>query len=131
VLRARIFALLAAIALMLPSGAAARPHYFCKMMDEVLSHCCCSGARSERGSERRAEVRVPGCCEQLVMPARASGSSTADMTVDVPLAGLVAVLPPYELVGASRSVLRSIERQARAPPGLGPPLFIAHCAFLT
>jgi len=131
VLRARIFALFAAIALMLPSGAAARPHYFCKMVDVVMSHCCCPSARSEHGSQGEVEARGPECCERMVMPARAGGSSTNDVAVDVPVAGLIAVLSPYDLVRQPASLLRLAEQQARGPPGVGPPLFIAHCALLT
>ena len=131
VFRARIFALCAAIALMLPAGATARPHYFCRMMERVRSSCCCAAERSEHEAERRAQVRGQDCCERVIAPTRAGASAASDATIDVPVAAVVAMLSAYEWLQRPLSVARAAERQARGPPGVGPPLFIAHCALLT
>ena len=130
-LRARIFALLAAIALLLPSGALARPHYFCHMMERVLADSCCA-SQSEHGTQRQQpQVQGDECCERLLVPARAGASAASDVASEVPVAALVAVLSPYELVLLPAGEVRVAEQWARAPPGARAALFLANCALLS
>jgi len=124
-------ALLTAIALLLPSGAVARTYYFCRMMDRAQSACCCAGERASHDAVRRAELRRPDCCEQVAKPARATASTSLDPALDVPKAALATLLPIEVWVGEALSATNAAPRQARAPPGVGPPLFITHCSFLS
>jgi len=129
--RARIFALLTAIAVLLPGGAAAPAHYFCRMMERVQPACCCAGARNEHTAVRRAEVRHADCCERLTQPSHATASAAEEPALAVPAAAVLAVLPVYAWLGQAVSSDHSTARQARSPPSLGPPLFIAHCSLLS
>jgi hypothetical protein len=129
--RARILALVAAIALMLPSGAAAGAHYFCRMAERVLPNCCCAAAHDEHESGHEVQVRGAGCCEQMLTPARAGATAANDAALELPAAGLATVLPAAAWPQAPVSRLRAARARSRAPPGVGPPLFIVHCAFLS
>jgi hypothetical protein len=130
VVRTRIVALLAAIALMLPSGAVARAHYFCKMMERVMPACCCAGEHDDAVAAPAAKASAPSCCERLQSPTRASASSASLSGPDVPSAALASVLPDFRLEGGPAAVVGLHEPQARAPPSLGPPLFVSYCVFL-
>ena len=130
-LRLHLFALIAALAMLLPSGAAAKPHYFCRMMDRVMaSDCCAAGAESDV-TDHQAQVRAPDCCERLVSPARAGANRAADMPMQLPGAALATILDPYVAPTLAAGTNVTAPPQARAPPALGPPLFIVHCALLT
>jgi hypothetical protein len=134
-LRARIFALLAAIALMLPSGAAARAAYFCRMMERVMPSCCCRGAHAAhaaREEARQAKASSPDCCERFGTPSRAPASAAAcDAALQVPSAALLSLLPIDVVFAAPALVGAERGSQARAPPRGEPPLFIVHCALLS
>lgn len=129
VLRARIVAVLAVIALMLPSGAVARAHYFCKMMERVMPACCCAGEHTSEAAAS-AKASAPSCCERLLAPNRASASAAASSLPDVPAAALASVLPDFTRQGDPALVVGVRRPQARAPPGVGPPLFVSYCALL-
>ena len=129
-LRARIVAVLAVIALMLPSGAVARAHYFCKMMERVTPACCCAGQHHTAAAASGAKASAPSCCERLRSPTRASASAASAQAPDVPTAALAVVLPDFALELDSAAVVNARNPQARAPPGVGPPLFVTYCAFL-
>ena len=129
-LRARIFALLTAIAVLLPGGALAPTHYFCRMMERVQPACCCAGAREQK-PVRAAELRRQDCCEKLAQPSRARSSAADEAALDLPGPALAMRIPVYAWVGdAVRSSSKS-ERQARSPPSLGPPLYITHCSLMS
>jgi len=130
-LRARIFALLTAIAVMLPGGAASPAHYFCRMAERVQAACCCAGAQDPHDSAPRTEVQPQDCCEKLAQPSRATASSADQPALDVPSPALGTLLPVDAWVGTAGGSSHVALRQARSPPSLGPPLFITHCSFLS
>src|SRR4051812_45827620 len=119
-LRARIVALVAVIALMLPTGAVARAHYFCKMMEQVMPACCCAGEHHEAEAVQAAKASAPSCCERLQSPARASANAGSTAGPDVPAAALAVVLPEFLLERGPAAVIGSSKPRARAPPSVGP-----------
>jgi hypothetical protein len=130
--RARLLALVAAIALMLPSGALARASYFCRMMERSVSSCCCAHARAKlaKQTKRQTTVQAPSCCDRLTAPSRANGSAVSDGAPQVPSAALAAVLPHFLLAPLAEANVTAFAPSARAPPSVGPPLFLSHCSFL-
>lgn len=127
--RARLLAVLAAIALMLPGGALARAAYFCRMMERVMPSCCCAHEQ-EREAERAPRASAPDCCERLEAPSRSpAGGANAAVPLVAP-AALLAVLPAYLELQAPLGVEGAFTPQARAPPSVGPPLFVVHCSLL-
>lgn len=131
-LRLRLFALLATVALLLPGGALAKSAYFCRLMDRVGPTCCCEEARTEHARHATGpELRGTGCCERLTVPDRATAANPNDTGLDVGATPLSALIPvPLHDVSSAR-VGAVPPPQARAPPAVGPPLFLAHCAFLS
>jgi hypothetical protein len=127
--RARLLAVLAAIALMLPGGALARASYFCRMMERVMPSCCCAHAQ-EREAQRAPRASAPDCCERMEAPSRSNASPANAAVPLVAPAALLAVLPAYLDVLALLGVESAVTPQARAPPSLGPPLFVVHCSLL-
>lgn len=130
--RARLFALVAAIALMLPSGAAARVSYFCRMMERSVSSCCCAHAKAKlaKQTKRETTVQAPSCCERLTAPSRAHGTTVSDGPPPIPSAALATVLPDFLLAQLGEASVATFAPSARAPPSLGPPLFVSHCSLL-
>jgi hypothetical protein len=129
--RARLLALVAAIALMLPSGALVRASYFCRMMERSVASCCCAHAKAKLAKQQRAAaVQAPSCCDRQAAPARAPGNAAGDGPPQVPSATLASVLPDFLLSPLADALVGAFVPSARAPPSLGPPLFLAHCSFL-
>jgi hypothetical protein len=114
---------------MLPSGAAARASYFCRMMDRAMPACCCAHAKAKQ-AKRETSVQAPSCCDRLTAPSRAHASAVPDRLFEVHAAALAVVLPDFLDLPAPPALARVTLPMARAPPGLGPPLFVTHCAFL-
>jgi len=85
--RVRLLALVAAIALMLPSGAAARVSYFCRMMERAVPACCCAHAKAKQ-AKRETTAQAPSCCDLLSTPSRAHASAVSDSSPQVPAAAL-------------------------------------------
>jgi len=100
-------------------------------MDRAQPACCCAGERASHDAGRRAELRRPDCCEQVAKPARAAASTSLDPTLEVPAAAVVALVPIEVWVGETFSATNAAPQQARAPSGVGPPLFITHCSLLS
>jgi hypothetical protein len=126
---ARLQLVLVALVLLLAAAASDRSHYFCKMLGRAVAECCCPSAHEAAQSEATT-ARAPDCCELMTsskQPVAAHHEATAPSLSAMPLAVLLAPLqysePRCRLVEMPRSL-------ARAPPALGPPLFISHCALL-
>jgi hypothetical protein len=127
----RIVCLLAIVAIVLPSGAMAGTHYFCRMAERVLSCCCCSEEAEPAATVRVAKVRAPDCCDRLVSPERSGANGVGDAALHLPGAALAKILAPYVDPAPECGLAGVAPAQARPPPSLGPPLFIVHCALLT
>jgi hypothetical protein len=126
---ARLQLLLVALVVLLAAAASDRSHYFCKMMGRAVAECCCPSSH-EAGQGEGAAARAPDCCELMAsskQPLAAYQQATAPGLAAPPVAVLLASLeysePSFRLVETPPTL-------ARAPPGIGPPLFISHCALL-
>lgn len=130
--RAHLHVLLAAFVVLLATTAANRAHYFCKMMGSVVEECCCAddSGPPEAHPEYGPAARAPGCCERLISPAQPTLVQLRDGAPGLPTAAVVALLPVPEALAPTFRVVDSTTAVARAPPAIGPPLFLAHCALL-
>lgn len=123
-------ALLAAVAVLFSSGASGRTQYLCHLTGRVLTDCCCAAEAPQR-APRVQQLRATDCCDRLVTAARSGATGIRDAVSRVPGAALVAVLPwqpPPPPLPSEQVAL--VFHATRAPPAVGPPLFVAHCAFL-
>ena len=135
-LRTRLLALLTALAIALPVGAAGRDLYFCHVMGRTLSSCCCPGATSSslhvRTATVDAKIEKSNCCtvvEHEVTPT-IPGIRDEATRVHAPLAAISVAL--FEAIpGPNLRALLDAPVRARAPPGSGPPLYLKNCALLT
>jgi len=130
-LRHQVLALLVGVAIVLPSTVFARAHYFCHMMDRVMASPCCEAEHEATAISRQGqEVRAPDCCVRVDPSARKVAPSTRTYEVTVPTLALAATIVDRVYVPLRGREVGTTLRQARAPPPLGPPLFVAHCSFL-
>jgi hypothetical protein len=120
---------LAVLGLLLVAVAPTRSHYFCKMMGRAVAECCCAG-RDAAHDSAGPTLRAPDCCERLVpasQPVWLAQRDAAPSLFTAPFALTPALLEPpppaYRLLAVTPP-------GARAPPSLGPPLFIVHCSLL-
>lgn len=129
----RILAFLAVLLVVLPSVAAPRAQYLCHMSGRLLHSSCCGQGSNEvsaHGAPSEAQFSS-NCCERLA-PAEYSVSARTPDSVDrLPLPGWMAITWERPAYGAMLPDIMAVEApSARAPPALGPPLFIVHCALL-
>jgi hypothetical protein len=125
-------ALFTALAVLLPMSASGSARYFCRMMNRVVATCCCKGhepaaAKGYTG----AQVRSSDCCEKVTTAARSASVRGVGSDFTIAPAALTGTLPASVYFAPSSVALRMPPAQARAPPGVGPPLFIVHCSLLT
>jgi hypothetical protein len=131
-LRAQLIAALTVLSVLLPGSAFARTQYFCRMMNRVVSTCCCE-AQKHRDAEvsRSPKVRPTDCCQKVTASDRTATASTSKIDCSVPEASIAEAPAPLAFVASRTFTLVAPSIQARAPPSIGPPLFIAHCSLLT
>lgn len=132
-LRAQIVAALAAVALLLPSTAFARTQFFCHMMNRVVAACCCdTDSNHEEDPSCTAQVRATDCCERISVTTRSTTTLKATGTeISVPSAAVASIVPAAVYVFPRTVEGLTVPEQARAPPIVGPPLFLVHCSLLT
>ena len=128
--RARIFALLAALVMLLPSGASARTQYYCRMMGRIVASSACDEEEASKATSPAQELRVADCCQRLLSASRSASLGTLKAVHDVAPPASVAAPQPFvvALLGDSDST-RAESKQA--PLAIGPPLFLVHCALLS
>ncbi|HEY3233768.1 MAG TPA: hypothetical protein VGJ84_03575 [Polyangiaceae bacterium] len=129
-LRAQLVALFTVAAVFLAQGAFARTSYFCFMMGRTVPSCCCKAEPRSSGPSAESRILARDCCERIGSAQGARMSSTLEKSVNVPAGSLVATLPIATYVAPHAHRMTALPAQARAPPAVGPPLFIAHCAYL-
>jgi hypothetical protein len=131
-LRAQLIAVLTVLAVLLPGSAFARAQYFCRMMDRVVATCCCDADSGHRdGPSCAVQVRPTDCCEKITTGTRSATLKAISNELSIPSAAIASTVPaPVHLFPRAVEGL-ILPRQARAPPGVGPPLFIVHCSLLT
>src|SRR5260221_14691294 len=89
--RARIFALFAALILLLPSGASARSQYYCRMMGGLVASCCCGVDALSQSPRHAQELQDADCCQRISPSTRSAPLGTRGAVQDIAAA---ATLPP-------------------------------------
>jgi len=128
---ARFLALVAALLLVLPAGALPTT-YYCRWMERAMSSCCCRGhdAAIKAQVPAQNELRRGACCELIKASSDGAAPSTRESPVRVDAAAIVARLPIEVEPATTGRAVSPTASKARAPPGLGPPLFLSHCSLL-
>src|SRR5690606_22506986 len=132
-LRWRLWALVLATLLVVPSGALAKAAQLCSMTGERTFSCCCAAAKSKaRKSAKQLagqpRVQADDCCESCERPETAGVLSTS--AAGAFTAALLERVTVEDLVSAWRTVEPGRFAWSRGPPSTGPPLFIKHCSLL-
>jgi hypothetical protein len=127
--RARIFALLAALVMLLPSGASARTQYYCRMMGRVVASSACDSKASKAASPVR-ELQPADCCQRLSSSSRSASLGTLEAVHDVAPAASVAASQSF-VVGLFGDSEGFCAESRQAVLAIGPPLFLVHCALLS
>jgi hypothetical protein len=130
-LKTRIFAVLAALLMLLPGGALARSQYYCRMMGSVVASCCCTASVVTRSPRAVAELRLEDCCQRLSAANRSAAFGTRDAAPTVVRVFLPSALRDLFPVAAEIQAGRACSIATQAPLAIGPPLFVVHCAFLS
>jgi hypothetical protein len=130
-LPARLFALFAALVMLLPGTASARTQYYCRMMGRVVGSAACDNGAESKAIGPAQEIQVPDCCQRLSSSNRSASLGTLDAVNDVAPAAHVATLPQAFAVDFSDGPSNFCAESTQAPLAIGPPLFVVHCAFLS
>ena len=128
--RARIFALLAALVMLLPSGASARTQYYCRMMGRIVASSACDQDVASKSARPSPELRLADCCQRLTSSSRSASLGSLEAVHEVAPAAFVTALQTF-LLGSSRDSDGFCAESTQAPLAIGPPLFIVHCALLS
>ncbi len=117
---------LLALVVMLVAAASDRAHYFCRMMDRSMAEPCCAPEPNTDGPAADAL----DCCERIIASTNSIVAAAHDATPELKVA-LAAIAPtPLEYPAPTFRLLVTTPAAARAPPAIGPPLFLAHCSWL-
>ena len=127
----RLFALFAAVVMLLPGTASARTQYYCHMTGRIIGSVACDNGAASKASSPAQELRAPDCCQRLWSSDRSASPGTLDALNDVAPAAHVATLPQAFALGLSSGPIGFCAESTQAPLAIGPPLFIVHCALLS
>ena len=125
----RLQLLLTALIVLLAAAASAPSHYFCKMTGRAVAECCCASELGPK-AHRTARAEAPDCCELRSASHPPVVVSHNAAVPELPVASLAATLPVLVYPEPTFRLLGAVPSAARAPPAIGPPLFISHCALL-
>lgn len=128
---ARIFALLAALLMLLPGGAFARTQYYCAMTGRVMAARCCETETASQAPSATQEFQVTDCCQRLSAANRNASLGTRAALHSVLTAALPALLAEAFPATPPSDTGSSCAESTQAPLAIGPPLFVAHCALLS
>ena len=129
--RAQIFALLAALLLLLPGGVSAYAQYYCPMLGQVVESCCCKSQVAAQAARPSQRLEVADCCQRLSSASHAAPFGTHDALQGVATAALLFTLAAPQRVTPSLGARSACTESTQAPLAIGPPLFVAHCALLS
>jgi hypothetical protein len=131
----RLFAVMVALLSVLPLSAAQGTQYFCRMMRQVTSACCCGPSHRGPGEQHvdsGPKLEPRDCCERVQRFEPATAPAVRDASVHIPAPFLAAVLSFSDAVVApALRGLGNARVQARAPPPPRVPIFLLNCALLT
>ena len=128
--RARILALLAALVMLLPSGASARTEYYCRMMGRIVASSACD-EHAAKVSRPVSALRAEDCCQRITSASRSAVPGTREAVRDVAHAALATAVSRGFVVGLRGERGSVCAETTQAPLAIGPPLFIVHCALLS
>jgi len=123
--------LLAALLMLLPSGASARTLYYCQMMGRAVASCCCETKTAAQAPRTAQQFRIADCCQRISPADRGASLRTLEAAGSVAPAALLATVPASFSLVPQRDVASLCAESTQAPLAIGPPLFVAHCAFLS
>ncbi len=129
--RARVLALLAALVMLLPSGAPARTQYYCAMMGRVMASACCETDEVSPAPNAAPELQAQDCCQRLSSANRNASLGTRNVLHGVVAAALPSRVFEAFRVGPRSDTGSSCAESTQAPLAIGAPLFVVHCAFLS
>src|SRR5450432_2592208 len=129
--RARIFALVAALVMLLPSGASAHTQYYCRMMGLIVGSVSCENEGASQAASPVQQAREADCCQRLSSAGRSASLGTREAVRSVVAAALLSTTPQPLGGGLQRATGSFCAESTQAPLAIGPPLFIVHCAFLS
>lgn len=128
--RARIFALLAAWVMLLPSGASAHTEYYCRMMGRIVAHSACGEELVAQPASAVRELQPADCCQRLSSASRNAALGTRAAVPGITTAALATVAQFFVTASPLLAVRGRCAEATQAPLAIGPPLFLAHCALL-
>jgi hypothetical protein len=128
---AQLFALLAALVLLLPGTASARTQYYCRMTGQVIGSTACDTGAESKAADPAQAIHEQDCCQRLSSANRDASLGTLDAVNDVAPAAHFATLPQGFVLGQSGDSISVCAEPTQAPLAIGPPLFIVHCALLS
>jgi hypothetical protein len=131
VVPARIFALFAALIMLLPGAASARTQYYCSTMGRVMASCCCDTDTVSQAPSATQELQATDCCQRLTSANRSASPGTRDAVRGVLAPALLSTLPEPFRLSPHSDTGSSCAEVTQAPLAIGPPLFVAHCALLS
>jgi hypothetical protein len=129
--RARIFALLAALVMLLPSGASAHAQSYCRMAGHVVGASSCDRQAAPQAESPAQQLQAADCCQRLSSSSRSASLGTREGLPGVAVAALFTTTPRPFGVGLQGESGSLCAESTQAPLAIGPPLFLAHCAFLS
>jgi hypothetical protein len=98
-------------------------------MDRAVAECCCARAHDGHPNEG-AIVRAPDCCELIAVSEQRVVAAHEAAPVELSGSAPIAMLPAFDYPEPSFRLVERPPSLARAPPAIGPPLFISHCSLL-
>lgn len=128
--RARIFALLAAWVMLLPSGASAHTEYYCRMMGRIVAGSACGEELVAQPASAVRELQPADCCQRLLSASRNASLGTRAAVPSVTATALATVAPFIVPASPPLAAHGVCAEATQAPLAIGPPLFLAHCALL-
>jgi hypothetical protein len=128
---AQLFALFAALVLLLPGTASARAQYYCRMVGHVIGDAACDNGAPSKASRNTQELQASDCCQRLSSSHHSAALGTLDAVTGVAPAAYVATRPQAVALGARSGPISFCAESTQAPLAIGPPLFIVNCALLS
>ncbi len=126
-----MFALLAALVMLLPSAASAHAEYYCRMMGRVVGAASCANEAAGRAVGPASELRLADCCQRLKSATGTASLGTREVAPDLVAACHASAPSPSFELGAPSGRRSLCAAATQAPLAIGPPLFLAHCALLS
>jgi hypothetical protein len=131
-LRLRLVVLTLLAGLLVPVTAMARVLSVCNMASGLRAKaCCCHKGEREAPSCQGPAIDRQACCSTLVSHVEKASATTPVSGGDVPPAVFLERLPAIEISEFALAESERLAPRSRAPPLIGPPLFLRDCKLLS